>query len=214
MIGLAAPVLVLAGRLLQGFSAGVELGSVSVYLSEIAPLGKKGFYVSWQSGSQQVAVITAALVGVATEKLVSPAAMGAWGWRHTAPDGLSDRPAALPAAPPSSRDRGLQEGSGSPPGRSDASDRAGLARRAGRHDARGDDDGELLHHHRLHPDLWRARAAPVGHGGAGRDPVRGGIEPDLAADHGRDVGQDRPAAAPDRLHRGRPGPPPTRPWCG
>ena len=81
VIGLAAPVLVLAGRLLQGFSAGVELGSVSVYLSEIAPPGKKGFYVSWQSGSQQVAVITAALVGVATEKLVSPAAMGSWGWR-------------------------------------------------------------------------------------------------------------------------------------
>ena len=81
MIGLAAPILVLAGRLLQGFSAGVELGSVSVYLSEIAPPGKKGFYVSWQSGSQQVAVITAALVGVATEKLVSPAAMGSWGWR-------------------------------------------------------------------------------------------------------------------------------------
>jgi MFS family permease len=80
-IGLAAPVLVLAGRLLQGFSAGVELGSVSVYLSEIAPPGRKGFYVSWQSGSQQVAVITAALIGVATEKLVPHAAMNAWGWR-------------------------------------------------------------------------------------------------------------------------------------
>ena len=80
-IGLAAPILVLLGRLLQGFSAGVELGSVSVYLAEIAPTGRKGFYVSWQSGSQQVAVITAALIGVATERLVSPAAMGAWGWR-------------------------------------------------------------------------------------------------------------------------------------
>ena len=81
VIGLAAPVLVLAGRLLQGFSAGAELGSVSVYLSEIAPPGRKGFYVSWQSGSQQVAVIAAALIGVATEHFVSPAAMGTWGWR-------------------------------------------------------------------------------------------------------------------------------------
>ena len=81
VIGLAAPILVLLGRLLQGFSAGVELGSVSVYLAEIAPPGRKGFYVSWQSGSQQVAVVTAALIGVATEKLVSPAGMGAWGWR-------------------------------------------------------------------------------------------------------------------------------------
>src|SRR4051794_7784184 len=46
MIGVAAPLFVVAGRLLQGFSAGVELGGVSVYLSEIAPAGQKGFYVS------------------------------------------------------------------------------------------------------------------------------------------------------------------------
>src|SRR6185312_13140617 len=52
-IGLAAPLLVLIGRLLQGFSAGAELGGVSVYLSEMATPGNKGFYVSWQSGSQQ-----------------------------------------------------------------------------------------------------------------------------------------------------------------
>ena len=43
-----------SGRLLQGFSAGVELGSVSVYLAEIATPGHKGFYVSWQNASQQV----------------------------------------------------------------------------------------------------------------------------------------------------------------
>jgi MFS family permease len=63
-IGLIAPLVVLCGRLLQGFSAGMELGGVSVYLSEIATPGHKGFYVSWQSGSQQVAVMFAALVGV------------------------------------------------------------------------------------------------------------------------------------------------------
>src|SRR5579862_2660369 len=44
-IGLLAPLLVLIGRLLQGFSAGAELGGVSVYLAEIAPRGRKGFYV-------------------------------------------------------------------------------------------------------------------------------------------------------------------------
>ncbi len=60
VIGLLAPALVLVGRLLQGFSAGVELGGVSVYLSEIATPGRKGFYTSWQSGSQQVAVVFAA----------------------------------------------------------------------------------------------------------------------------------------------------------
>lgn len=62
-IGLAAPALVLLGRLLQGFSAGVELGGVSVYLSEIATPGNKGFYTSWQSASQQVAIVVAALIG-------------------------------------------------------------------------------------------------------------------------------------------------------
>jgi MFS family permease len=80
-IGLIAPLLVLCGRLLQGFSAGMELGGVSVYLSEIATPGHKGFYVSWQSGSQQVAVMFAALVGVLLSKGLSPEQMLIWGWR-------------------------------------------------------------------------------------------------------------------------------------
>ncbi|HZC15726.1 MAG TPA: MFS transporter [Caulobacteraceae bacterium] len=80
-IGLAAPLLVLAGRLLQGFSAGMELGGVSVYLSEIAPPGAKGFYVSWQSASQQVAVVTAAGIGILLSQVLSRAALNAWGWR-------------------------------------------------------------------------------------------------------------------------------------
>src|SRR6267378_4423192 len=80
-IGLLAPLFVLVGRLLQGFSAGMELGGVSVYLSEIATPGHKGFYVSWQSGSQQVAVMFAALVGVALNAKLPPEKMTAWGWR-------------------------------------------------------------------------------------------------------------------------------------
>jgi len=80
-IGLAAPLLVVTGRLLQGFSAGVELGGVSVYLSEMATPGHKGFYVAWQSASQQVAIIFAALIGFAIDKLMAPADVTAWGWR-------------------------------------------------------------------------------------------------------------------------------------
>jgi MFS family permease len=72
-IGLAAPLLVLAGRLIQGLSAGVEVGAASVYLSEIATPGHNGFYTSWQSASQQTAVIFAALLGL----IVAPR----WGWR-------------------------------------------------------------------------------------------------------------------------------------
>ncbi|HTR84477.1 MAG TPA: MFS transporter [Reyranella sp.] len=80
-IGILAPILVVIGRLLQGFSAGVELGGVSVYLSEMAPPGKKGFYVAWQSGSQQVAVMVAALIGFGLSKTLMPAQMSDWGWR-------------------------------------------------------------------------------------------------------------------------------------
>jgi MFS family permease len=80
-IGLCAPLLVLLGRLVQGLSAGVELGGVSVYLAEIATPGHKGFYVSFQSASQQVAVMVAALLGVVLTSLLPPDAMGAWGWR-------------------------------------------------------------------------------------------------------------------------------------
>ncbi len=80
-LGIAAPLLVLAGRLVQGFSAGVELGGVSVYLSEIAPPGRKGFYVSWQSGSQQVAVMFAAALGIVLASSLSADQMTRWGWR-------------------------------------------------------------------------------------------------------------------------------------
>ena len=62
-IGVAAPAIVLIGRLLQGFSAGSELGGVSVYLAEIATPGNKGFYTSFQSASQQVAIFVAAIIG-------------------------------------------------------------------------------------------------------------------------------------------------------
>ncbi|MEG5265916.1 MFS transporter [Pseudomonas sp. JDS28PS106] len=80
-IGVAAPLLVLLGRLLQGFSAGVELGGVSVYLAEISTPGRKGFFVSWQSASQQAAVVFAGLLGVALNHWLDPAQMGEWGWR-------------------------------------------------------------------------------------------------------------------------------------
>jgi metabolite-proton symporter len=80
-LGLFAPLLILLSRLLQGFSAGVELGGVSVYLAEIATPGHKGFYVSWQSASQQVAVMVSALLGVILTSLLAPPTIDLWGWR-------------------------------------------------------------------------------------------------------------------------------------
>src|SRR6476661_5321079 len=80
-IGVAAPVIVLIGRLLQGFSAGVELGGVSVYLSEIATPGHKGFYTSFQSASQQVAIFVAAIIGYVLNESMPAATVADWGWR-------------------------------------------------------------------------------------------------------------------------------------
>ncbi len=80
-IGILAQILVIAGRLIQGFSAGVELGGVSVYLAEIATPKHKGFYVSWQSGSQQVAIMLAAALGYLLHVYFAPHVVAAWAWR-------------------------------------------------------------------------------------------------------------------------------------
>ena len=75
-IGVAAPVIVLIGRLLQGFSAGVELGGVSVYLAEISTPGNRGFYTSFQSASQQVAIFVAAIIGYALNQTIASDTVG------------------------------------------------------------------------------------------------------------------------------------------
>jgi MFS transporter, MHS family, citrate/tricarballylate:H+ symporter len=80
-IGFFAPLLVVTGRLLQGFSAGAEIGGVSVYLVEIAKPGHKGFYAAWQSASQQVAIMVAAAIGYGVNALLARETIDAWGWR-------------------------------------------------------------------------------------------------------------------------------------
>lgn len=80
-IGIIAPILVVIGRLLQGFSAGVEMGGVSVYLAEIATDKNRGFITSWQSASQQVAVVAAAILGFCLNQILTVAQIGDWGWR-------------------------------------------------------------------------------------------------------------------------------------
>ena len=80
-MGVAAPLIIVIGRLLQGLSAGVELGGVSIYLAEIATRGRRGFYCAWQSASQQVAVVFTALLGLVLTGVMSADQMAAWGWR-------------------------------------------------------------------------------------------------------------------------------------
>lgn len=80
-IGLAAPLLVIGFRLLQGFALGGEVGPNTAFLMEAAPARRRGFYVSLQATSADAAVLVAGLVGVLLANLLAPAELDAWGWR-------------------------------------------------------------------------------------------------------------------------------------
>lgn len=80
-IGLAAPALIVLARLLQGFSAGGELGAATTYLLELAPQGRRGLYGSWQYASQGLATLAASLMGFGLAEALTPEAMDSWGWR-------------------------------------------------------------------------------------------------------------------------------------
>jgi MFS transporter, MHS family, proline/betaine transporter len=80
-IGLAAPALLLAARLIQGFSAGGEFGTSTAMLVEFAPPGRRGFYASFQFVAQAVAFSVAAAFAFALNSFLSPEALQSWGWR-------------------------------------------------------------------------------------------------------------------------------------
>ncbi len=80
-IGVAAPVLVLVWRLVQGFALGGEVGPSTAFLVEAAPPHRRGLYVSMQMLGQNAAVLVAGLVGVALAAVMSEVALSIWGWR-------------------------------------------------------------------------------------------------------------------------------------
>ena len=80
-IGVAAPLLIVAARIIQGFALGGEVGPSSAFLLEAAPPGKRARYGAWQRASQGAAVLIAGLVGVVMSTILSPAEMESWGWR-------------------------------------------------------------------------------------------------------------------------------------
>ena len=80
-IGLAAPILAIVCRLIQGFALGGEVGSSTSFLVEAAPPHRRGFYVSLQYMSQDGSILVSGLIGFALSSSISPAALDAWGWR-------------------------------------------------------------------------------------------------------------------------------------
>ena len=79
-IGIAAPILVIAARLIQGFSVGGEFGSSTAILVEHRP-DRAGFFASWQWSSQGLSAVPATGLGVLLTTLMSPPDLQAWGWR-------------------------------------------------------------------------------------------------------------------------------------
>ena len=80
-IGVGAPALLLLARLLQGISVGGEYGTSATYLSEMAGARHRGFWSSFQYLTLMGGQLLALLVQLALQQVVSPAQMGAWGWR-------------------------------------------------------------------------------------------------------------------------------------
>jgi MFS family permease len=80
-IGIAAPILLVFFRLVQGFALGGEVGPSTAFLVEAAPPNRRGLYVSLQYMTQDVAVLAAGLAGFALTAWLTRAELDAWGWR-------------------------------------------------------------------------------------------------------------------------------------
>jgi MFS family permease len=80
-IGIAAPLLAIFFRLLQGFALGGEVGPNIAYLMEAAPRNRRGLYISLNFASADFAVLVAGLIGFGLSTALNDAQLEAWGWR-------------------------------------------------------------------------------------------------------------------------------------
>jgi len=80
-IGVAAPILAVLWRLVQGFALGGEVGPATAFLAEAAPPGRRGLFVSFQLAGQRAAALAAGLIGLVLSKLMTGPAVDDWNWR-------------------------------------------------------------------------------------------------------------------------------------
>lgn len=80
-IGILAPIIVVIARLIQGVSAGGEIGSALSILVETAPAHKRGQIAAWQQVSQTGAFLVAGVVGWVITVVFSSEQVASWGWR-------------------------------------------------------------------------------------------------------------------------------------
>jgi MHS family proline/betaine transporter-like MFS transporter len=79
-VGILAPIMVAGARMMQGFSAGGEFGSATVFLAEQNPK-RRGLYASWQFAGQGLSTVLATGLGAALSGALTAEQMGVWGWR-------------------------------------------------------------------------------------------------------------------------------------
>jgi MFS transporter, MHS family, proline/betaine transporter len=94
-IGIAAPIIIVLARLIQGFSAGGEIGSAVSTLVEHAPPARRGLYASFQQMSQGGSTMLSGLVAMTIALLLPADAIVAWGWRLAFVVGLLIAPVGL-----------------------------------------------------------------------------------------------------------------------
>lgn len=80
-IGIAAPIIIIFARILQGLSVGAEFSSATAMLIEYAPKNRRLYFGSFQMCSQAFALALSGLTGFALSTLMSPEDMNSWGWR-------------------------------------------------------------------------------------------------------------------------------------
>lgn len=81
LVGMAAPILAIFFRMLQGFALGGEVGPNTAFLVEAAPPDRRSFYVSLQFATQNFSILVAGSVGLLLSSILSAPALLAWGWR-------------------------------------------------------------------------------------------------------------------------------------
>ena len=94
-IGVGAPILLLAGRVLQGFSAGGEVGGATALLIEHAPAHRRGEFASWIQATMAASNVMGALVAFAVTSLLTQGQLEGWGWRLPFAFGLLIAPVGL-----------------------------------------------------------------------------------------------------------------------
>lgn len=94
-IGIGAPILLLCGRVLQGFSVGGEVGGAAAFLIEHSPKEHRGLYASWLQASMAISNILGALVASTVTLLFDDNEISEWAWRIPFILGLSIAPVGL-----------------------------------------------------------------------------------------------------------------------